>query len=65
MESSSTRDESVDGTLLPCASCGAELFSRGEDTMAEVEQGQSFGGQQATVEVPAKRCPDCGEVTAL
>jgi YgiT-type zinc finger domain-containing protein len=54
----------TDRPLLPCPNCGAESWS-GEDTTTDVELDFEFGGQQATQQVPAKVCPDCGEVFAL
>jgi len=51
-------------TLLPCRNCGAEVVDA-DETTAEVERDYQFGGGQATVEVPAKVCAECGEVTPL
>lgn len=51
-------------TLLPCRACGAEIVD-GDDTTAAIERDYQFGGQQATAEVAAKVCPECGEVTPL
>lgn len=54
-----------DKMLLPCTECGAEMFNDGENTTTEIELEYQFGGEQATREVPAMVCPECGEVTAL
>jgi len=54
----------VTDVRLPCRNCGAEIIG-GEETTAEVERDYQFGGEQATVEVAAKVCPACGEVTPL
>jgi len=50
--------------LLPCRACGAEIVD-GADTTATIKRDYEFGGQQATAEVAAKVCPECGEVTPL
>jgi len=50
--------------LLPCRECGAEIVD-GDDTTAQIERDFEFGGEQATTEVPAKVCPECGEVTPI
>lgn len=54
----------VGDVLLPCSSCGAEICNA-EDTTSEVERDFEFGGETATRVVPAKVCPECGEVTPL
>lgn len=51
-------------TLLPCRECGAEIIG-GAETTATIERDYQFGGQQATAEVAAKVCPECGKVTPL
>ena len=60
-----------ENVLLPCSSCGAEIWS-GEETTIVVEPSDAdgepvfeFGDEPAEREVPAKVCPECGEVTAL
>lgn len=50
---------------LPCSECGAEIV-HGEDTTAVVERGDfEFQGKPRVQELPAKKCPECGAVTAL
>jgi len=51
-------------TLIPCPECGAELFDAPETT-THIEQDFEFQGKPGTYEVPAKECPECGEITAL
>lgn len=50
---------------LPCPNCGAEAVN-GETTTTVVEDDSfSFQGETAERELPAKVCPECGEVIAL
>lgn len=61
-------DDRTQRVLLPCQNCGRELFGDQdgvEAVTAEVEEDFEFGGETATRTLPAYRCPDCGEVTAL
>lgn len=52
-------------TQLPCPHCGAELLD-GEETTTITEHGDfEFQGKPSVAELPARECPDCGEVTAL
>ena len=57
------------GTLLPCPSCGIDLWDLDcEETTAtvEFEMGRTlFGQSTGEREVPAWVCPECGEVVAL
>jgi len=61
----------TESVLLPCSNCGAEI-SGGKETTKVVEMSDAdgkprfeFGGQPSVRELPAKVCPECGEVTAL
>jgi YgiT-type zinc finger domain-containing protein len=62
--SDSVRVLSDGGVMLPCRECGAEIVD-GELTRTEIDQEFTFRGERATLEVPARVCPECGEVTPL
>lgn len=54
--------------MLPCQNCGVDLVGRDcEDTTAlvDVTPESIFQGRKGQREVPAKVCPECGEVNPL
>lgn len=62
------REDHTEATrgLLPCLYCGVDLLEvDAEETTGTVYHDYEFGGKQATTDVPAYKCPECGEVTVL
>lgn len=56
------------GEMLPCQNCGADLVGRDCEettTLVDVTPEPIFQGRKGQREVPAKVCPDCGEVNPL
>lgn len=60
------RDTMGDYKFFPCSGCGIELKGRDYEettTMVYVTEQPVFAGKRGQHEIPAAKCPECGEVT--